>query len=86
VSRIWLAHGNIAALADPATTIASAKQREPERQKLAGLLDTAATVMGVAPEGRRWRTGDLIQKAVNAPAYDKQLSRSMTCSSISPAK
>jgi hypothetical protein len=47
VSRIWLAHGNIAALANPATTIASAKQREPERQKLAGLLETTAAMTGV---------------------------------------
>jgi hypothetical protein len=63
---------NIAALGDPAASIASAKEREPERQKLAGFLDTTAAVMGVAPEGKLWRTGDLIQKASNAPAYDEQ--------------
>jgi hypothetical protein len=33
---------------DPAASIASAKQREPERQKLAGFLETTAAVMGVA--------------------------------------
>jgi hypothetical protein len=69
---LWLARENIAALGDPAASIASAKEREPERQKLAGFLETAAAEMGVAPEGKRWRTGDLIQKAINAPAFDEQ--------------
>jgi hypothetical protein len=69
---LWLAQENIAALGDPAASIASAKEREPERQKLAGFLETTAAVMGVAPEGKPWRTGDLIQKAINAPAYDEQ--------------
>jgi hypothetical protein len=69
---LWLAQENIAALGDPAASIAGAKEREPERQKLAGFLETTAAVMGVAPEGKPWRTGDLIQKAINAPAYDEQ--------------
>lgn len=68
---LWLAKSEIALLGDPASSIATAKEREPERQKLAKFLDSVAAVMGAAQDGCRWRTGDLIQKAINAPIVDE---------------
>ncbi len=69
---LWLTREGIAELGDPAASIATAKEREPERQKLAAFLETAAAIMGIAPDGKRWRTGDLIQKAMNAPVFDEE--------------
>ena len=68
---LWMARKEIAPLSDPTASIAKAKEREPERQKLGAFLESTAAVMGAGPEGRRWRTGDLIQKAMNAPFFDE---------------
>lgn len=68
---LWLAREDIADLGDPTASIATAKEREPERQKLTAFLEAAAAAMGVGTAGSRWRTGDLIQKARNAPLLDE---------------
>ncbi len=68
---LWMAQQDIAPIGDPTASIAKAKEREPERQKLGAFLQSAAAVMGIGVEGRRWRTGDLIQKAATAPFFDE---------------
>ena len=68
---LWIGRKEIAPLGDPTASVANAKEREPERQKLAAFLKSASAVMGVGSHGIRWRTGDLIQKAKSAPLCDE---------------
>ncbi len=68
---LWMTDQGVAQLGDPAASIANAKEQEPERQKLAAFLETTAAIMGVGADGVRWRTGDLIQRAKNAPLTDE---------------
>ena len=55
---MWLAQEGIAELGDPTACIDTAKDQEPERQKLAAFLEAAASVM----DGD-WRAADLIRHA-----------------------
>ena len=55
---LWIAEKGIADLGDPTACIEAAKQKEPERQKLAAFLEAAASVMK-----DKWRIADLIRQA-----------------------
>jgi hypothetical protein len=55
---LWIAQEGIAELGDPTACIETAKEQEPERQKLAAFLEAAASVM----EGD-WKVADLIRHA-----------------------
>lgn len=56
---LWLDQQGIAELGDPTACIETAKEQEPERQKLAALLESAAAIMGDAD----WRVADLIRRS-----------------------
>jgi hypothetical protein len=56
---IWLGQQGIADVADPALVIATAKEREPERQKLKALLSGAYLLFDTS----KWRVGELIKTA-----------------------
>jgi hypothetical protein len=57
---LWFTQKGIAELGDPTACIETAKQQEPERQKLAAFLEAAASAM----QGD-WRIADLIRQAGN---------------------
>jgi hypothetical protein len=59
---LWIAQQGIAELGDPTACIDTAKEQEPERQKLAAFLEAAASVM----DGD-WRVADLIRHAGGMP-------------------
>jgi transposase len=56
---LWLAQKGVAELGDPTVCIDTAKEQEPDRQKLAAFLDAAASTMGDAD----WRVADLVRHA-----------------------
>ncbi len=56
---LWIAREGIAELGDPTACIETTKEQEPERQKLAAFLDSAASAMG----DDDWRVADLIRHA-----------------------
>ena len=68
---LWMAQEAIAPLGDPTASVANAKDSEPDRQQLTAFLEIVAAAMGIGSHGVRWRTGDLIQKAKNAPLCDE---------------
>ena len=55
---LWIAEKGIAELGDPTACIEAAKEKEPERQKLAAFLEAAASIT----QGK-WRVADLIRQA-----------------------
>ena len=55
---LWLAQKGVAELGDPTVCIDTAKEQEPERQKLGAFLEAAASVM----QGD-WRAADLIRRS-----------------------
>lgn len=55
---LWIAQKVIAELGDPTACVETAKEKEPDRQKLAAFLEAAASIM----QGK-WRVADLIKQA-----------------------
>ena len=68
---LWFAKQGIADLGDPTACIQSAKEQDPERQKLAAFMDATAAVMG----NQAWRVADLVAQADNHTSDLDQTSR-----------